>query len=151
MKDKIVELYTQGITRKEISNTLGVSYSTVKKHTSGLPSNIKQTAYRCRTCDVTGSENFYSAAKYQCKSCWNKRSVKSGKDKITTLKLEYGGKCSICGYDKCLNALEFHHTDPTKKEFHLGERRGLNIEALRIELDKCIIVCSNCHAEIHST
>lgn len=104
--------------------------------------------YECE-CGVKGEEFFYKNAKYQCKACWNKRSVESGRNKIQSIKKEYGGKCVRCGYDKCIDALEFHHIDPTQKEFSLGQRRGLNIEALRAELEKCILVCSNCHVEIH--
>jgi len=106
--------------------------------------------YQCRTCPVEGEENFYKNARYQCKACWNKRTYQTGKEKVTALKLEYGGKCSKCGYSKCLDALDFHHLDPSQKEFSLGSRRGLNVDALRKELDKCILVCRNCHAEIHS-
>jgi len=105
--------------------------------------------YQCRTCSTTGEENFYKTARYQCKACWNKRTAQTGKDKIKDIKLEYGGKCSRCGYNTCLDALEFHHTDPSIKEFHLGERRGLRIDTLRAELNKCILVCRNCHTELH--
>lgn len=105
--------------------------------------------YECE-CGTNGIENFYKSAKYQCKSCWNKRSTKAGKDKVLLLKTECGGRCSKCGYDRCMDALEFHHVDPTQKEFHLGERRGLSIDKLRTELDKCILVCRNCHTEIHA-
>ena len=107
------------------------------------------TAFICRTCNIEGKEYYYSNAKYQCKSCWNKRTAKSGKDKIQSLKDEYGRKCVVCGYNKCVDALEFHHTDPLEKEFHLGERRGLSVDKLRNELNKCMLVCRNCHAEIH--
>lgn len=59
-----------------------------------------------------------------------------------------GGKCQKCGYSKCLNALEFHHTDPSRKDFTVaGKRRPW--EDLRIELDKCLLLCSNCHREHH--
>jgi len=105
-------------------------------------------AYEC-DCGVKGKKNFYSTAKYQCKSCWNKRTAQAGKNKVKILKEEYGGKCSVCGYNRCLDALEFHHLDPSVKEFHLGEKRGLSIDRLRTELDKCILVCRNCHTEIH--
>ena len=107
------------------------------------------SAYQCRTCGKEGKENFYSSAKYQCKTCWNKRTIKTGQEKVSALKIEYGGKCTQCGYDRCLDALEFHHIDPLEKEFHLGERRGISIDLLRKELDKCILVCRNCHTEIH--
>lgn len=107
------------------------------------------TAYKCRTCDKTGEEHFYKSAKYQCKECWNKRTAGTQKEKVKQLKEEYGSKCSRCGYNKCFDALEFHHMDPTAKEFHLGEARGLNVAKLRKELDKCVLVCRNCHTEIH--
>lgn len=108
------------------------------------------TAFVCRTCGIKGKTHFYSNAKYQCKKCWNQRTYKSGIDKVNKLKSEFGGRCGRCGYDKCLGALEFHHIEPTVKEFTLGHRRGLSEEALRIELSKCELVCANCHREIHS-
>ncbi len=107
------------------------------------------TAFVCRSCDTKGKEFFYSSAKYQCKACWNKRMTQGGKEKVQLLKNEYGGKCSRCGYDKCFDALEFHHLDPSEKEFSLGEKRGISLPKLRKELDKCILVCRNCHTEIH--
>lgn len=107
------------------------------------------TAFKCRTCNVEGKEFFYSSARYQCKTCWNKRTAQHGRDKVAQLKADAGGKCTKCGYDKCVDALEFHHLDPSIKEFHLGEARGLSIDKLQKELDKCILVCRNCHTEIH--
>ena len=64
-----------------------------------------------------------------------------------------GGKCCICGYSKCAGALDFHHVDPKTKNSKLGA--GYQLHKLRAaekwaELDKCILVCSNCHAEIHA-
>lgn len=61
-----------------------------------------------------------------------------------------GGKCSICGYSKCLSSLEFHHLDNSKKEFGISKkgytRSWQNVSK---ELEKCILVCANCHREIH--
>ena len=61
-----------------------------------------------------------------------------------------GGKCCICGYDKTPVALEFHHLIPEEKEFGIGAN-GLchNIEKDIAEIRKCILVCANCHREIH--
>lgn len=61
-----------------------------------------------------------------------------------------GDKCHICGYKKCFRALGFHHIDPTRKSFGLSEK-GLtrSWEKIRSEVDKCILVCANCHMELH--
>ena len=60
-----------------------------------------------------------------------------------------GGKCERCGYNKCNRALEFHHIDPGVKDFGISDQINRNIDDLKAEADKCILVCSNCHAEIH--
>lgn len=64
--------------------------------------------------------------------------------------VEYkGGKCEICGYNKCIEALEFHHINPKEKDFSIsGGTKSFN--SLKSELDKCVLVCANCHREIHS-
>jgi transposase len=64
---------------------------------------------------------------------------------------EAGGACVICGYDRCLAALEFHHRDPASKRFGLGQR-GLtrSLEQLRDEASKCVLLCSNCHVEVEA-
>jgi 5-methylcytosine-specific restriction endonuclease McrA len=63
--------------------------------------------------------------------------------------VEYkGGKCQICGYDRCIKALDFHHINPIEKEFELTFMNR-KWEVLKKEADKCILVCSNCHREIH--
>lgn len=60
-----------------------------------------------------------------------------------------GGKCQICGYDKCIQALDFHHIDPNIKSFSIsGGTKSL--DKLKQEVDKCILVCANCHREIHA-
>ena len=107
------------------------------------------TAYICRTCAKTGEDNFYKTTKYQCKTCFNKRCVEAGQERVKQLKLHYGGKCIKCGYSKSLSALQFHHTDPSEKEFSLGNKRGISWEEQIKELNKCELVCANCHAEIH--
>lgn len=58
-----------------------------------------------------------------------------------------GGKCIICGYNKCQAALDFHHTDPLIKE---GVKDYVKFEQNKKELDKCVLVCCRCHREIHA-
>lgn len=66
--------------------------------------------------------------------------------------LEYkGNSCCICGYNKCVEALEFHHINEFNKDFSLSDRDiKLDWQAIKNELDKCVLVCSNCHREIHA-
>jgi hypothetical protein len=61
----------------------------------------------------------------------------------------FGGKCGICGYNKCVEALEFHHLDPSQKEFTLTASVA-NRQVFVEELKKCVCLCSNCHREVHS-
>lgn len=62
-----------------------------------------------------------------------------------------GGQCCICGYNKYVGALEFHHLDPNQKDFGIGSKGYTrSFDIVKKELDKCICVCSNCHREIHA-
>jgi hypothetical protein len=60
-----------------------------------------------------------------------------------------GGKCIYCGYNKCPRSLVFHHRDPTTKSFGISGNYGLGWPLLQAELDKCDLICANCHGEIH--
>lgn len=72
------------------------------------------------------------------------------KNKIVMYK---GGKCEKCGYDKCIGALQFHHTNPENKKFEISRKinssHSFNYEELCKEADKCQLLCANCHSEIH--
>ena len=71
---------------------------------------------------------------------------------MKAMAVEYkGGKCEKCGYDKCIGALEFHHLDPSQKDFGIGGKRQTAAwGTIKQEVDKCILVCANCHREIHA-
>jgi hypothetical protein len=87
---------------------------------------------------------------YYCKSCLNKRSIQFQNDKKDECIKYKGGKCIICGYNRCRNALEFHHLDQKNKDFEIGYSiRRKKIEEIKLELDKCVLLCSNCHRELH--
>lgn len=62
-----------------------------------------------------------------------------------------GSKCCLCGYDKCIGALEFHHIDETNKKFQLSSGNCHSLDEDLEEVKKCILVCANCHREIHTT
>lgn len=76
--------------------------------------------------------------------------VKKYRSDLKEKLVEYkGGKCEVCGYSKCIEALEFHHLDPAEKEFGVSSYTSLSFEKAKKEVDKCILVCANCHREIH--
>lgn len=59
-----------------------------------------------------------------------------------------GGCCVLCGYNRCHSALHFHHINPWEKDFNISSKnRWIDI---RKEIEKCALVCANCHAEIHA-
>jgi hypothetical protein len=61
---------------------------------------------------------------------------------------EAGGCCCVCGYDRCVINLHFHHVDPAKKSFPMTVAMGKSIATFREEAKKCVLVCANCHGEI---
>lgn len=71
------------------------------------------------------------------------------KDKKLKLIQYKGGQCQLCGYNKCEQALDFHHIDPKQKNFDISSN-SYSFEKMKQEADKCILVCSNCHREIHA-
>ena len=88
----------------------------------------------------------------RCKKCYNEqrqRRTNRNRDDIIS---RMGGKCCRCGYNKCQAALELHHTDPTQKDpdttRHL--RHITDPARLQSELEKCILLCANCHREEHN-
>lgn len=105
-----------------------------------------------RVCKKHGNTlHIWSQNRWRCKKC-RVDAVKRRRDKIKELSIEYkGGKCCICGYNKCHSALEFHHLDPEAKDFGIGAHGYTRSwEEVKKELNKCILVCANCHRELHS-
>lgn len=75
---------------------------------------------------------------------------KRRRNKIKRILIDYkGGKCSNCGYNKCMAALDFHHSEPSLKEFNICRAYIKSLKRAKEEVDKCIILCSNCHRELH--
>lgn len=86
----------------------------------------------------------------KCKECRKDAVIDiRRRNKIRLVKYK-GGKCERCGYDKCIDALEFHHLNPNEKDFGLSCNSTVSLEKLKSEVDKCIMVCANCHREIHA-
>jgi hypothetical protein len=102
-------------------------------------------------CRVHGATAFVreGSGYYRCGRC-RSDSVAEHRRRLKTLLVdEAGGCCILCGYDRQPRALEFHHRHPAEKEFALS-RSGVtrSLAALRAEASKCVLLCSNCHAEV---
>jgi len=81
----------------------------------------------------------------------NIRSVTRRRKKIRLMAIEHlGGKCAKCGYKKYPEVLEFHHRDPSQKDFNVS-KKGLtrSWERTKMEIEKCDLLCANCHRELH--
>ena len=78
--------------------------------------------------------------------------VRKRRKKIREMSVAYkGGKCEKCGYDRCIGALEFHHRDPSQKDFGVSEKGYTRSwVSVQRELDKCMLLCANCHRELHA-
>lgn len=88
---------------------------------------------------------------YADRSDYLKHAVAERRKKLRMMSIEYGGgECKLCGYKKSSRALSFHHKDPDQKDFGLSAR-GLtrSWEKIQKELDKCVLLCANCHMEVH--
>jgi len=96
---------------------------------------------------------FYAKGKNRlqsyCKSCLCERQIQRWiKRKLAAIEYK-GGGCSQCGYNRNYAALDFHHTDPSEKEVMWNRLRLRNWKQVLVELDKCVLLCKNCHTELH--
>lgn len=116
---------------KEIEKTTGVSLETLRK------------SYKRYKENKTVSEINPNSYKNQ-----KLRGIKRKYEII----IERGGKCEMCGYNKNIAALEFHHRNPEEKEFEIDMRHFSNtsLEKLKEEISKCTLLCANCHRELHN-
>ena len=127
----------------------------------GKKRNLQRRKY-CLTCSPFGSGNtkkleepeiageFKRSRDNEKYRRWQRKARKDRKDKLVQL---MGGKCKLCKYDRCQRALDFHHVGEdhkNDKSFGISSNGMLAAwETLLQEVKKCILVCSNCHREIH--
>lgn len=85
--------------------------------------------------------------RYRCRPC-RVDAVHRRRQRVKQMSIEYlGGCCSRCGYKRYNGALEFHHRNPAEKDFEVSA--SLSWDKIQLELDKCDLLCSNCHREVH--
>ena len=104
-----------------------------------------------RECKSHGLTTFILEGRgyHRCKKCRSGAVTRQRRRNKQKLLDHFGSKCCKCGYDKCNAALEFHHDDENK-EFGIASKGvTISFKALLNEAEKCILVCANCHREIH--
>ena len=178
MKKKILKLRQDGLSYNKIQAILKCSKGTISKYCS--TDETKKKSFRIfnsqadidklnkylETHTYTEASLFFNCSistikhygkKYFTYKTYNELLVSK---RISTKKRRYitkqkcvdykGGKCEICGYNKCLRSLDFHHIEEDKKDFQISSpNTKYRFEDMKNELDKCILVCKNCHGEIH--
>lgn len=110
-----------------------------EKHRSEFPSTGNRTR-------VDGSVT--KMVKPDCKECHNLIQ----KNRIDKLFEEIGvvWECVRCGYNTYVGSMDFHHTDPTRKDFSIAARQCISKQRLAEEISKCVLLCRNCHGELHA-
>ena len=158
MDEKQLErLISQHLSTHKIADKLNTSQSNVRywlkkynlktKHKNTHRGSIRER--KCLECGKTNKKDFYKSFKIICKSCFSKKRVEEFINKKLKAINYLGGSCVVCGYKRYYGALEFHHTDPSKKDVSWRDLRKRSWDRIIIELDKCELLCSNCHKEVH--
>ena len=168
--EKLKQYLAEGKSTNEIAPLMGLkSGSTVrfwmKKH--GLTSNAGKGGCKvvhavinkqkvCLICkeskpveEFSTRKNRNTALSSYCKNCQAKDTYKRYEDIKSQLISLKGGKCALCYQTYPVAVYSFHHTGKEHKDFNLADRRHSSLTTVLKELEKCILVCRNCHAEIH--
>lgn len=167
-KEQLQELVAEELSIAEMARRLDRSVSTIRywlKRWELWPLPATRRRREARRARLAGKRQaelecrhhgrtqfvFEARGSYRCMRCRQERVAEWRRRVKRTLVAEAGGACSVCGYDTCVAAMHFHHLDPSEKRFALS-REGMtrSLEEARREARKCILVCSNCHAEIES-
>jgi transposase len=161
-KEDLERLLAAGLSLREIADRLDRSLATIRhwmkkyelkpspRRKRGSENGPREMVSQCKHHGETGFVR-EGRGYYRCKRCRLDRV--SQRRQVIKRKLvdEAGGKCLICGYAHCQQALEFHHLDPSLKEFDLG-RKGVtrSLARSRAEARKCVLLCANCHREVEA-
>lgn len=167
-RDQLAALVQAGATLREIAEQLDRSISTIRYWLAryGLKTSGHLRRRRVfRQADMAGLTRVQADCPrhgvvefvkqgdggWRCLRCRAEDVVNWRRRAKARLLQEAGGRCQICGYSRYQGALQFHHVDPSRKEFAIS-RRGVtrSFGELRAEARKCVLLCSNCHAEVEA-
>jgi hypothetical protein len=146
-----IELYysTRKIAELEQISQTNVRHWLKKYNLKTNCEQYKLSQYICK-CGETNPENFYGHSKKTCSKCHNLRTGETGKNNRLFAVEKLGGKCMVCSYSKYTGSLDIHHLDPKIKDKNFSCMRGWCKERILAEIEKCVLLCRNCHAEVHA-
>ncbi|SRR5258708_2096059 len=101
----------------------------------------------CKLC-LSKFKDYQQRNRNRCGSCNTK--IRRFRAKAAAVKY-LGGKCERCGWSGNQAALQFHHKDSKGKEFTIGNVANKSWDSIKLEMQKCILLCANCHSIEHST
>jgi transposase len=165
--DALPGLVDAGATQRQLAETLRVSEATVKYWLRKLGLQTERAARLAetrtarkegsrmirRSCSRHGATEYVLEGRgsYRCARCRMDAVARRRRVVKETLVREAGGCCQICGYDRYIGALQFHHLDPNNKVFSLSDQGiSRSLAKAREEARKCIVLCSRCHAEVEA-
>ena len=140
---------TRKIAQLENSSQTNIRHWLNKYNLKTNFNQFNESDYFC-DCGETDSSKFYGHSKKTCSKCHNLRTAETGKNNRAFAVNHLGSKCMVCGYDKYIGSLDIHHLDPTIKDKDFRNMRGWCRERILSEIEKCVLLCRNCHAEVHA-
>jgi transposase len=162
-QENLAELVAAGMSAAQIAKVVGRSTTTVRHwlREYGLSTQWAERRKASREgrprleldCQHHGRTVFRLMARggYRCGRCQSEAVTRRRRKVKQILVEEAGGECIVCGYSKCIAALEFHHLDPSQKRYTLSHRGVTrSLAKARSEASKCVLLCGNCHAEVEA-
>ena len=154
-------LVQQGLSLRVMARTLDTSPTNIRYWVGKYGLKLKQrpfgpehlspkAPYKCRQCGETDPTKFYGHKRRICGLCQNAYNIKQGREKRLQAVKELGGKCWACGFDRYSCALDLHHRDAKAKDPNFRSMRGWSWKRIAAELEKCLLLCKNCHAATHN-
>jgi transposase len=161
-KEEMERLLAAGLSLREIAHRMDRSLATIRHwmrryelkavpHRHNGPRDGRRDA--TLICRRHGMTTFVLEGRgsYRCRQCRVEHVARRRRKIKRILVEEAGGRCLLCGYERHLEALQFHHLEPGKKLFHLGQGgQSRSLTRCRAEARKCVLLCANCHAEVEA-
>jgi transposase-like protein len=158
-KEALARLAERGATVKEMAEALDRNASTIRYWLRRYEIQTMSRRDRCEggprfatfRCRRHGETQFVLEGRgyYRCKRCRSGAVSRRRRTVKRQLVAEAGGACAVCGYSRWPGALQFHHVESKAKKFHLAQGGySRSIARSRAEMEKCVLLCANCHAEV---